>query len=94
MSSSITVPEGGWGCTAPCRLPQTAHRIGRPGLGDALNNAWLSPLGHRKPNLLGRYSFTAFTPAAGSLRPPRDPQAPELDEDETEAERTETTGKS
>jgi len=33
-------------------------------------------------NLLGRYSFTASTPAAGALRPLRDPDAPELDEDD------------
>ncbi|MFF4764558.1 hypothetical protein [Streptomyces sp. NPDC001292] len=33
-------------------------------------------------NLLGRYSFAASTPAAGALRPLRDPDAPELDEDD------------
>ncbi|GAA0899537.1 hypothetical protein GCM10009574_084450 [Streptomyces asiaticus] len=44
--------------------------------------ARLSPLKHRNLNLLGRYSFTASTPAAGALRPLRDPDAPELDEDE------------
>lgn len=43
----------------------------------------LSPLKHRNLNLLGRYSFTASTPAAGALRPLRDPNAPELDEDES-----------
>lgn len=32
------------------------------------------------------YSFTASTPAAGALRPPRGPDAPGLDEDETGAE--------
>jgi hypothetical protein len=37
-------------------------------------------------NLLGRYSFTASVPAAGALRPLRDPDAPELDEDDTGAE--------
>jgi hypothetical protein len=42
----------------------------------------LSPLKHRNPNLLGRYSFTAWTPAAGPLRPLRDPDTPELDADE------------
>jgi hypothetical protein len=42
----------------------------------------LSPLKHRNLNLLGRYSFTASTPAAGALRPLRDPDAPELDEDD------------
>lgn len=41
------------------------------------------PLKHRKPNLLGRYSSTASTPAASALRPLRDPDAPEPDEDET-----------
>lgn len=38
--------------------------------------------GNRGLNLLGRYSFTASTPAAGALRPLRDPDAPELDEDD------------
>lgn len=42
----------------------------------------LSPLKHCNLNLLGRYSFTASTPAAGALRPLRDPDAPELDEDD------------
>jgi hypothetical protein len=44
--------------------------------------ARLSPLKHRILNLLGRYSFTASTPAAGALRPLRDPGASELDEDD------------
>ncbi|MFE6023475.1 hypothetical protein ACFQ6O_44600 [Streptomyces sp. NPDC056441] len=44
--------------------------------------ARLSPLKHRNLNLLGRYSFTASTPAAGALRPLCDPDAPELDEDD------------
>ncbi|MFI8952626.1 hypothetical protein ACIGO6_39930 [Streptomyces sp. NPDC053750] len=44
-----------------------------------------SPLKHRNLNLLGRYSFTASTPAAGALRPLRDPDALELDEDEDES---------
>lgn len=44
--------------------------------------ARLSPLKHRNPNLLGRYGFTASAPAAGALRPLRDPDAPELDEDD------------
>ncbi|WP_307800958.1 transposase [Actinomadura violacea] len=47
--------------------------------------ARLSPLKHRNLNLLGRYSFTASTPAAGALRPLRDPDAPELDEDQDES---------
>lgn len=46
--------------------------------------ARLSPLKHRNLNLLGRYSFTARVPAAGALRPLRDPDAPELDEDDEE----------
>ncbi|MEU9056454.1 hypothetical protein AB0D37_39720 [Streptomyces sp. NPDC048384] len=33
---------------------------------------------------LGRYSFTASTPAAGALRSLRDPDVPELDEDDVE----------
>lgn len=40
----------------------------------------LSPLKHRDLNLLGHYSFTA--PAAVALRPLRDPDAVELDEDD------------
>lgn len=44
--------------------------------------ARLSPLKHRNLNVLGRYSFTASTPAAGGLRPLRDPDAVELDEDD------------
>jgi hypothetical protein len=43
--------------------------------------ARLSPLKHRDLNLLGRYSF-ASSPAAGALRPLRDPDAPELDQDD------------
>ncbi|MDI1458590.1 Tn3 family transposase [Streptomyces sp. ATE26] len=35
--------------------------------------ARLSPLKHRNLNLLGRCSFTASVPAAGALRPLRDP---------------------
>jgi TnpA family transposase len=41
--------------------------------------ARLSPLKHCNLHLLGRYSFTASTPAAGALRPLRDPDAPQLD---------------
>ncbi|GGQ36548.1 hypothetical protein GCM10010140_77860 [Streptosporangium pseudovulgare] len=44
--------------------------------------ARLSPLKHRNLNLLGRYSFTVGVPASGNLRPLRDPDAPELDEDD------------
>ncbi|MER6691671.1 Tn3 family transposase [Streptomyces minutiscleroticus] len=44
--------------------------------------ARLSPLKHRNLNLLGRYSFTASTPAAGALRPLRDPDTSDLDEDD------------
>ena len=44
--------------------------------------ARLSPLKHRNLNVLGRYSFTAGVPADGVLRPLRDPDAPELDDDE------------
>jgi TnpA family transposase len=46
--------------------------------------ARLSPLKHRNLNLLGRYSFSAGVPAAGALRLLRDPDTPELDEDEDE----------
>nr|WP_251066663.1 transposase [Streptomyces sp. ISL-36] len=44
--------------------------------------ARLSPLKHKNLNVLGRYSFTAATPAGGVLRPLRDLKAPELDDDE------------
>lgn len=43
--------------------------------------ARLSPLKHRNLNVLGRYSFTASVPREG-LRPLRDPDAVELDEDD------------
>ncbi|GGX69332.1 hypothetical protein GCM10010358_24730 [Streptomyces minutiscleroticus] len=43
--------------------------------------ARLSPLKHRDLNPLGRHSFTAGVPAAGALRPLRDRDAPEPDED-------------
>ena len=42
----------------------------------------LCPLKHRDLNLLGRHSFTASVPGAGDLRPLRDPDAPDLDEDD------------
>ncbi len=42
----------------------------------------LSPLKHRTPTLLGRYSSTASAPAAGALRPLRDPDAPEPDKED------------
>ncbi|WP_329448337.1 hypothetical protein OG906_35150 (plasmid) [Streptomyces sp. NBC_01426] len=44
--------------------------------------ARLSPPKHKNMNLLNRYSFTASTPAAGALRPLRDPEAPERDEND------------
>jgi hypothetical protein len=44
--------------------------------------ARLSPLKHRNLNVLGRYSFTASVPAAGSLRPLRDPDAVGLDDED------------
>ncbi|AVZ77085.1 hypothetical protein SLUN_37965 [Streptomyces lunaelactis] len=43
--------------------------------------ARLSPLKFKNLNVLGRYSFTPSTPPQG-LRPLRDPDAPELDEDD------------
>jgi Transposase and inactivated derivatives, TnpA family len=48
--------------------------------------ARLSPLKHRNLYLLGRYSFTASTPAAGTLRPLRDPDAPEALDEEDDGE--------
>ncbi len=43
--------------------------------------ARLSPLKHRNLNVLGRYSFTASGSREG-LRPLRDPDAVELDDDD------------
>jgi len=43
--------------------------------------ARLSPLKHRDLNLLGRYGFTASVPREG-LRPLRDPDAIEMDDDD------------
>ncbi|WUH89780.1 transposase [Streptomyces sp. NBC_00433] len=48
--------------------------------------ARLSPLKHKNLNVLGRYSFTASTPAGGGLRPLRDPDAAGLDEDDEDDE--------
>lgn len=50
--------------------------------------ARLSPPKHKSLNLLNRYTFTASTPAVGALRPLRDPEAPELDEDYGQGVRT------
>lgn len=41
---------------------------------------------HRWSDPRARYSFTATVPAAGALRPLRDPDTPELDEDEDDAD--------
>lgn len=43
--------------------------------------ARLSPLKRKNLNVCGRYSFTASVPAGGSLRPLRDPDAVEFDDD-------------
>ncbi|GGV85970.1 transposase [Streptomyces gelaticus] len=43
--------------------------------------ARLSPLKHKNLNVLGRYNFTASQPVDG-LRPLRDPDAPDLDDDD------------
>ncbi|WUW51678.1 hypothetical protein OIU91_03205 [Streptomyces sp. NBC_01456] len=43
--------------------------------------ARLSPLEHKNLNVLGRYNFTASQPVSG-LRPLRDPDAPDLDDDD------------
>ncbi|WP_437113692.1 hypothetical protein [Streptomyces violaceusniger] len=60
-----------------------AHRPVEAGTYGAVEDvARLSPLEHENVNLLGRYGFTASMPAAGVLRPPRDPDAPEPDEDD------------
>jgi hypothetical protein len=48
--------------------------------------ARLSPPKHRNLNVLGRYSFTASTSAAGALLPLRDPDAAGLGLDEDDEE--------
>ncbi|MEV0785975.1 hypothetical protein AB0I52_24080 [Streptomyces sp. NPDC050423] len=48
--------------------------------------ARLPPLEHKNLNVLGRYSFTATQPAAGTLRPLRDPDSAGFDDDEDGAE--------
>ena len=70
------------------QVQRGAQRLGRrqDGLeeGHEIRNgdvARLSPLKHRKLNVLGRYSFTASVPREG-LRPLRDPDAVELDDDD------------
>ncbi|MBT2676360.1 hypothetical protein J7E95_37380 [Streptomyces sp. ISL-14] len=70
----------------------TIHQAYRDGVEDQLGSLRLSPLKHRNLNLLGRYSFTASTPAAGALRPLSDADALELDEDDEGADRTPTSG--
>ncbi|MFD8223029.1 hypothetical protein ACFV16_02505 [Streptomyces massasporeus] len=45
-----------------------------------------SPLKHKNINVPGRYSFTASVLAAGSLRPPRDPDVPGVDDDDDDGE--------
>jgi hypothetical protein len=44
--------------------------------------ARLSPLKHKTLNLLGRYNFTATQPSGGTLRPLRDPDTAELDDED------------
>jgi hypothetical protein len=58
-----------------------AVQLGRVGAVAAPDIQQSAALGLQR--LMGRYSFTASVPAAGALRPLRDPDAPELDEDET-----------
>lgn len=50
--------------------------------GGATDQPRLRGENHRNLNLLGRCSFTASVPAAGALRPLRDPDTPEVDEDD------------
>jgi hypothetical protein len=60
----------------PRRLPSSGNDIKDEDV------ARLPPLKHKNLNVLGPYSFAASTPAVGALRPLRDPDAPELDEDD------------
>ncbi|QES46564.1 hypothetical protein DEJ50_00545 [Streptomyces venezuelae] len=58
------------------RSGQAGRLLRRAHQGD-VDQIGLTPL-----RALGRYSFTASTPAVGALRPLRDPDAPERDEDD------------
>ncbi|MFD3780277.1 hypothetical protein [Streptomyces sp. NPDC058612] len=84
----MTALEERWATSGigPVRRGSRRARGAGPGLrrrpAPGTRIARLSPLKHRNLNLLGRYSFTASTPAVGALRPLRDPDAPELDEDD------------
>ncbi|MFI0715520.1 Tn3 family transposase [Streptomyces inhibens] len=55
---------------------------------DVLNEAVarLSPLKHANLNVLGRYAFRASTPAGGGLRPLRNSDAAERDDDDDDGE--------
>ncbi|HUR02305.1 MAG TPA: hypothetical protein VM347_07195, partial [Nonomuraea sp.] len=66
--------------------PSSTSSNASPSDGNDADIARPSPLKHRNLNVLGRYSFTASTPAAGALRPLRDPDAAGLDDDEDDAE--------
>lgn len=43
------------------------------------------PLKHRDLNVLGRYSFASFDPAAGTPRPLHNPDTTERDDEEVQA---------
>ncbi len=57
--------------------PIARHAVGRSIQGRVEDIARPSPLKHKNLNLnlLGRYSFASSIPAAGTLRPLRDPDA-------------------
>ncbi len=77
----LAAPPGGTGY-ARATGPAVAHGPCRAGLGGGL----CRPPGRRRVRRSGRYGLTAGVPAAGALRPLRDPDAPELDEDDDSAE--------
>ncbi|MDX3235494.1 hypothetical protein PV392_07330 [Streptomyces sp. ME03-5709C] len=69
----------GLGCGVPpavVQLKAAANEVRDEDIGR------LSPLGHRNLNPLGRRSSAAGVPPPGNLRPLRDQDVPELDEDD------------
>jgi hypothetical protein len=66
-----------------CDLPSASpgDRLVAVASGVLCDVARLSPLKFKNLNVLGRYSFTPSTPRQG-LRPLRDPDGPELGEDD------------
>lgn len=58
-----------------CLARRSVHAARRQAHRARAERTRLSPLQHKNLNDLGRYSFTASTPASGGLRPLRHPDA-------------------